>query len=112
MIIVSLLATINSLVEEIMKNENSDNISGVDEYYPETVKADGIDYYSGRLVSRTDGSGFVTAINDVAAGAGSVKASELFNINGQRISSNQKGLVIERQTFEDGSVKVIKKLNK
>lgn len=102
----------NSLVEEIMKNENSDNLSGVDEYYPETVKADGIDYYSGRLVSRTDGSGFVTAINDVAAGAGSVKASELFNINGQRISSNQKGLVIERQTFEDGSVKVIKKLNK
>ena len=40
----------NSLVEDIMKNENKDALSAVDEYYPTTVKADGIEYYTGRLV--------------------------------------------------------------
>ncbi len=42
----------NSLVEDIMKGGNADAISTVDEYYPTTTKAEGLDYYSGRLVER------------------------------------------------------------
>ena len=40
----------NSLVEDIMKNENQDALTTVDEYYPSTTKASGIEYYTGRLV--------------------------------------------------------------
>ncbi len=47
----------NSLVEDIMKSENEDAITTVDEYYPTTVKADGIEYYSGRIVERVEDSG-------------------------------------------------------
>lgn len=42
----------NSKVEDIMKAENRDAISTVDEYYPSCNKADGVDYYTGRLVER------------------------------------------------------------
>ena len=47
----------NSLVEEIMTQENKDAISSVDEYYPTVNKADGIEYYSGRIVERVEDSG-------------------------------------------------------
>ncbi len=42
----------NSLVEDIMKAENKDAITTVAEYYPTCTKADGLDYYSGRIVER------------------------------------------------------------
>ncbi len=42
----------NSLVEGIMKAENKDAITSVNEYYPSCKKADGLDYYSGRIVER------------------------------------------------------------
>ena len=35
-----------------MKAENKDAITSVDEYYPSCTKADGLDYYSGRIVER------------------------------------------------------------
>ena len=47
----------NSLVEEIMKQENSDAESPVNEYYPSTTKAEGIEYYSGRIVERVEEGG-------------------------------------------------------
>ena len=47
----------NSLVEEIMKNENADAMSPVDEYYPTVTKAEGIEYYTGRVVERVENSG-------------------------------------------------------
>lgn len=42
----------NSLVEDIMKGGNADAESPVDEYYPAANRADGIDYYTGRIVER------------------------------------------------------------
>ena len=42
----------NSMVEDIMKAENADAISTVDEYYPTSKKADGLEYYTGRIVER------------------------------------------------------------
>ncbi|MGI6242132.1 MAG: pectate lyase [Prevotella sp.] len=44
----------NALVEEIMKNGNADAESAVDEYYPVVNKADGIEYYTGRIVKLKD----------------------------------------------------------
>lgn len=44
----------NSLVDDIMKGGNEDALSAVDEYYPETVKAEGVDYYTGKIVERVD----------------------------------------------------------
>jgi len=37
----------NSLVEDLIKAQNADAISAVDEYYPEINKAEGVDYYDG-----------------------------------------------------------------
>jgi hypothetical protein len=42
----------NSLVEDIMRGGNADAQTTVDEYYPTVNKAEGVDYYSGRLVER------------------------------------------------------------
>ncbi len=42
----------NSLVEDIMKAENKDAITTFAEYYPTCTKAEGLDYYSGRIVER------------------------------------------------------------
>lgn len=44
----------NSLVEEIMKNGNADAESPVEEYYPAVNIADGIEYYTGRMVKLTE----------------------------------------------------------
>ncbi len=44
----------NALVEDIMKGENTDAESSVDEYYPTVNKVEGIDYYTGREVERVD----------------------------------------------------------
>ena len=43
----------NSLVEEIVKAGNADAESPVDEYYPIVNKAEGIEYYTGRIVELT-----------------------------------------------------------
>lgn len=42
----------NSLVEPIVKAQNKDAVTPVDEYYPACKQADGMDYYTGRLVER------------------------------------------------------------
>ena len=36
----------NSLVEDLVKAQTADAIEGIDEYYPTTVKVDGVDYYA------------------------------------------------------------------
>ncbi|MBM6991968.1 MAG: pectate lyase [Prevotella sp.] len=56
----------NSLVEDIMKSGNADAISTVDEYYPTTVKADGLDYYSGIIVERVTPDTTQTDTTEVA----------------------------------------------
>lgn len=42
----------NALVEDIMKGGNADAQTAVSEYYPAVNKAEGLDYYSGRIVER------------------------------------------------------------
>ena len=43
-----------------------------------------------------------------AAKAAKVRSTELFGLNGQRISAANKGVVIVKKTMSDGSVKVEK----
>ncbi len=47
----------SAIVEDIMQLENADADDAVDEYYPTAATAEGVDYYSGIVVERTDGSG-------------------------------------------------------
>jgi hypothetical protein len=63
---------LNSLVEAIMKAENSDALSGVDEYYPA--------YVSTGITSAT-----VT----------SFPHSQQYNLAGQKVGSNYRGLIVE-----------------
>ena len=63
---------LNSLVEAIMKAENSDALSGVDEYYPA--------YVSTGITSAT-----VT----------NFPRSQQYNLAGQKVGSNCRGLIIE-----------------
>ena len=41
----------NSLVEDLMKAQNKDALSNVEEYYPTTTRVDGVDYYDGTLAA-------------------------------------------------------------
>ena len=38
--------------------------------------------------------------------------TEYYNLAGQRVSSNTKGIVIEKQRMQDGTVKAVKKIRK
>jgi hypothetical protein len=51
-----------------------------------------------------------TAIKEV--GSGEAVKVEIFNVNGARLNKAQKGLVIVKKTMSDGSVKVVKKVQK
>lgn len=82
----------NSLVEHIMKGGNSDAISAVEEYYPESTAQSGIsdlDYETRSEVVRI----------------------EYYNLNGVRLSEPAQGVNIRRLYYADGHVetdKVIK----
>jgi hypothetical protein len=75
----------NSLVEEIMKGGNADAESPVEEYYPTVNKAEGIEYYTGRIVERltedtpddptTGENGSITWKFDTGAGEQAVYAA-------------------------------------
>lgn len=41
----------NSLVEDLVKAQNKDALSNVEEYYPTTTRVDGVDYYDGTLAA-------------------------------------------------------------
>lgn len=73
---------INSIVENIMKAGNADNISGVDEYYPE-IKSAGID--------------------DVVVGS-QIERVEYYNLQGVRLTEPTRGVNIRRIVYVDGSV--------
>ena len=75
---------LNSLVEDIMKAGNSEGTSNYTEYYPayQTPSAvESVNYTTNKCI-----------------------ATEYFNIAGQRVSSNTKGLIIEKQRLENGQV--------
>lgn len=86
----------NSLVEDLMKQENQDAESQVDEYYPETVRAEGVDYYTGRHVQLLS-----TGIDTVGKSAGKMVKTEYFNLAGQRVNPSAKGFLLIREKDSD-----------
>lgn len=84
----------NSLVENIMKEENKDAIESIDEYYP-SVKTTGIEE------TLADGNSSHSAIARV----------EYFSLNGTKLATPTKGVNIRQTTLANGKVvtdKVIK----
>lgn len=98
----------NSIVEDIMKNENADAVSPFEDYYPTVNRADGIDY-SGREVQLiTDGIDQVTISTNR-----DVAQVDYFNLMGQKVQGPQRGkVVIRRAVFKDGSTHSSKMLMK
>lgn len=82
---------INSLVEHIVKAQNADAITAVDEYYPACVPVTGID-------------------NAPTVSSGIVKI-EYFTLGGAKVNEPVKGINIRKVTYSDGKTvadKVIK----
>ena len=66
-----------------------------------------------KLVGALEGYDYAKAYEDILSGvdaakAAKVRSTELFGLNGQRISAANKGVVIVKKTMSDGSVKVEK----
>ena len=81
----------NSLVEDIMKAENHDALSSVDEYYPSYNPAASIS---------------TTTITPEA------KAVEYYSLQGTRLSQPQNGFVIEVTRYTDGTKQTRKRMMK
>lgn len=79
---------INSLVEQIVKAQNADAITAVDEYYPACVPA--------------------TGIENAPAVSSEVEKIEYFTLGGAKVSEPVKGISIRKITYTDGKVKADK----
>ena len=80
----------NSLVENIMKAENQDALSGVDEYYPPSTS---------------------TGISQTVVDKGEVASITYYALNGSRLNAPAKGISIRKITYSNGKTatdKVIK----
>lgn len=80
----------NSLVENIMKSENQDALSGVAEYYPTSTS---------------------TGINQTVVDKGEVASITYYALNGSRLNAPAKGISIRKITYSNGKTatdKVIK----
>ena len=80
----------NSLVENIMKSENQDALSGVDEYYPASTS---------------------TGISQTVVDKGEVTSITYYALNGSRLNAPAKGISIRKITYSNGKTatdKVIK----
>jgi hypothetical protein len=80
----------NSLVENIMKAENQDALSGVDEYYPTSTS---------------------TGISQTVVDKGEVASITYYALNGSRLNTPAKGVCIRKITYSNGKTatdKVIK----
>lgn len=80
----------NSLVENIMKSENQDALSGVDEYYPTSTS---------------------TGISQTVVDKGEVASITYYALNGSRLNAPAKGISIRKITYSNGKTatdKVIK----
>jgi hypothetical protein len=67
----------NSLVENLMKQENADANTAVDEYYPETKHVEGLDYYSGREVTLHENTATETCDRTDAATSTAAKVAPI-----------------------------------
>lgn len=82
---------INSLVEHIVKAQNADAITAVDEYYPASVP--------------------VTGIDNAPTVSSEIVKIEYFTLGGAKVSEPVKGINIRKVTYSDGKTiadKVIK----
>lgn len=80
----------NSLVENIMKSENQDALSGVAEYYPTSTS---------------------TGISQTVVNKGEVASITYYALNGSRLNAPAKGISIRKITYSNGKTvtdKVIK----
>lgn len=80
----------NSLVENIMKSENTDAIDAVDEYYPTSTS---------------------TGISQTVVDKGEVASITYYALNGSRLNAPAKGISIRKITYRNGKTatdKVIK----
>ena len=81
----------NSLVENIMKAENQDALSGVDEYYPTTVS-----------------TGISQIEKDQEAGNSAIKSITYYALNGTKLSTPNKGVNIRKIELANGTIKTDK----
>ena len=81
----------NSLVENIMKAENQDALSGVDEYYPTSVS-----------------TGISQIEKDQEAGNGAIKSITYYALNGTKLSTPNKGVNIRKIELANGTIKTDK----
>ena len=81
----------NSLVENIMKAENQDALSGVDEYYPTTVS-----------------TGISQIENDQEAGNSAIKSITYYTLNGTKLPTPNKGVNIRKIELANGTIKTDK----
>lgn len=78
----------NSLVENIMKAENQNALSGVDEYYPTTVS-----------------TGISQIENNQEAGNSAIKSITYYTLNGTKLPTPQKGVNIRKIELTNGTIK-------
>lgn len=81
----------NSLVENIMKAENQDALSGVDEYYPTTVS-----------------TGISQIENDQEVGNNAIKSITYYTLNGTKLPTPNKGVNIRKIELANGTKKTDK----
>ena len=81
----------NSLVENIMKAENQDALSVVDEYYPTTIS-----------------TGISQIENDQEAGNNAIKSITYYALNGTQLPTPNKGVNIRKIELANGTIKTDK----
>lgn len=81
----------NSLVENIMKAENQNALSGVDEYYPTTVS-----------------TGISQIENDQEVGNSAIKSITYYTLNGTKLPTPNKGVNIRKIELANGTIKTDK----
>ena len=81
----------NSLVENIMKAENQNALSGVDEYYPTTVS-----------------TGISQIENDQEVGNNAIKSITYYTLNGTKLPTPNKGVNIRKIELTNGTIKTDK----
>jgi hypothetical protein len=81
----------NSLVENIMKAENQNALSGVDEYYPTTIS-----------------TGISQIENDQEVGNNAIKSITYYTQNGTKLPTPNKGVNIRKIELTNGTIKTDK----
>ncbi len=84
---------LNSIVEDIMRAENENAITMVDEYYPACNKV-------------------ATSVDMKTVNNGAVKSIEYYTLDGKRISAPSDGISVRKIKYADGTVDVDKVIKK